>query len=165
MSDLEFHIYKVPSPFGDWLAAFDQEQLIYLGNYNLGKKLVEGDLAQLFKKHYGFDVGPFTPAPWTKGDFWKKKPTVKLLGTDFQKKVWKELGKIPHGKTWTYTQLAEKVATASAVRAVASAVAKNPVSYWVPCHRVIGKNTNILKYHWGCDTKKSLLIAEGSLKS
>lgn len=165
MGDLEFRIYKVPSEFGDWLAAFEGKDLIFLGNYNLGKKLVEGDLAEFFHKNYHFHVGSFTPVKWSKGNFWQTKHNIKLQGTEFQVRVWLELLKIPMGKTWTYSELAKKLRKPSAVRAVASAIAQNPISYWIPCHRVVGKNTNKLKYHWGPETKKHLLTAEGALNS
>ncbi|WP_347358804.1 methylated-DNA--[protein]-cysteine S-methyltransferase [Bdellovibrio sp.] len=163
MADLEFHIYKVPSEYGEWLAAFDQDELIFLGSYNAGKKLVEGDLADFFKTHYGFKVGPFVPAKWNQGNFWTQKHKIKLQGTEFQMKVWLELLKIPAGKTVTYSELAKKLRRPSAVRAVASAVGKNPISYWIPCHRVVGKNGNTLKYHWGPEVKEYLLKVEAAL--
>lgn len=163
MGDLEFYIYKVPSDFGNWLAAFENDELIFLGSYNMGKKLVEDDLSDFFHTHYHFHVGSFTPAKWSKGNFWNKKHKIKLQGTEFQMKVWLELIKIPRGKTSTYSELAKKIRKPSAVRAVASAVAKNPISYWIPCHRVVGKNSKLLKYHWGPQLKKDLLMAEGAL--
>lgn len=161
MGDLEFHIYKVPSQFGQWLAAFEGDELIFLGNYNIGKKALHAELEDFFHSNYHFHVGSFTPALWSKGNFWKKKLKIKLQGTEFQMKVWLELIKIPSGKAYTYSELAKKIRKPSAVRAVASAVAKNPVAYWIPCHRVIGKNSNILKYHWGSELKKELLLSEG----
>lgn len=166
MADLEFHIFKVPSQFGDWLAAFEGDEMIFLGNYSAGKQLVESDLAKLFEDNYHFHVGKFTPAKWNKGNFWKAKHKIKLQGTEFQMKVWLQLLKIPHGKTISYSELAKKVRQPSAVRAVASAVAKNPVAFYVPCHRVVGKGTTAsskLKYHWGSELKRSLLTSEGAL--
>ena len=163
MGDLEFNVYKVSSEFGDWLAAFDKDELIFLGSYNAGKKLVEGDLAEFFHTHYHFHVGSFTPAKWTKGNFWNKKHKIKLQGTEFQVKVWLEILKVPFGKTITYSELAKKIRKPTAGRAVASAVGQNPISYWIPCHRIVGKNKNVLKYHWGPETKKSLLTFEGVL--
>lgn len=163
MGDLLFKIFKVSSPIGDWLAAFDNDELIFLGSYEGGKKLVEGDLAKHFKTHYGFNVGSFTAAKWTKGNFWKQKHKIKLQGTDFQVKVWLELLKIPRGKTLTYSQLASKIRKPSAVRAVSTAIGKNPICYYIPCHRVMGKGASKLKYHYGPAVKKSLLVAEGAL--
>ncbi|AFY00089.1 methylated-DNA--[protein]-cysteine S-methyltransferase [Bdellovibrio bacteriovorus] len=163
MTDLEFKIFKVPSEFGEWLAAFEDDQLIFLGSYNAGKKLVEGDLASLIEKFYSVRIGSFQPAKWNNGNFWTTQHQIKLQGTEFQMKVWLELLKIPAGKTVTYSELAKKLRKGSAVRAVATAVGKNPISYWIPCHRVVGKGSNLLKYHWGPEVKEYLLIKEGVL--
>ncbi len=163
MADLEFNIFKVSSEFGDWLAAFEGKELIFLGSYSAGKKLAEDELAELFKINYHFEVGKFTPAKWTKGNFWKAKHKIKLEGTEFQMKVWLELIKIPKGKTLTYSEVAKKIRKPSSYRAVASAVAKNPVAFYIPCHRVVGKGTTAgsrLKYHWGSDLKRKLLASE-----
>jgi AraC family transcriptional regulator of adaptative response/methylated-DNA-[protein]-cysteine methyltransferase len=161
MADLNFYLYKVPSKHGDWLAVFEGEELVFLNSYAPGKKAVEKDLADYFHKHYHFHVGDFETVKWTKGDFWKKKHRLKLQGSEFQKKVWAELLKIPQGKTVTYSDLAKKLKMPTAIRAVATAVAKNPVCFHVPCHRVIGKNRNVLKYHGGPELKRSLLTEEG----
>jgi len=164
MGDLEFYIYKVRSEAGDWLAAFENDEMIFLGSYNSGKKAVEQELAEYFHKHYHFHVGSFQTAKWTKGNFWKKKHKLKLQGTEFQMKVWLELIKIPHGQTVTYSDVAKKIKKPKAVRAVATAIGQNPICVWVPCHRVIGKGGNMYKYHWGPEAKKGLLQAEGLLK-
>jgi methylated-DNA-[protein]-cysteine S-methyltransferase/AraC family transcriptional regulator of adaptative response/methylated-DNA-[protein]-cysteine methyltransferase len=161
MADLIFYLYTVPSKLGNWLAVFEGPDLIFLNSYNPGKKAVEKDLADYLHKHYHFHIGSFQTVKWTKGDFWKKKHPLKLHGSEFQKKVWHELLKVPAGKTLTYSELAKRLKMPTATRSVASAVAKNPVCVWVPCHRVIGKNRNILKYHGGPEIKKGLLTAEG----
>jgi AraC family transcriptional regulator of adaptative response/methylated-DNA-[protein]-cysteine methyltransferase len=163
MSDLEFNIYKVNSDVGDWLAAFEGKELIFLGSYCAGKKQVEQDLAELFELNYHFKVGKFTPAKWTKGSFFKAKHKIKIQGTEFQMKVWLELLKIPRGKTLTYSEIAKKLRKPSAFRAVASAVAKNPVAFYIPCHRVVGKTqtkASRLQYRWGADLKETLLLLE-----
>lgn len=165
MADLVFNVYKVSSPVGEWLAAFEDKELIFLGSYDLGKKLVEDSLADFFHTHYGFHLGKFQAAKWTKGNFWKQKHKIKLQGTEFQVKVWLELLKIPRGKTLTYSQVATKVRKPTGVRAVASAVAKNPICYYIPCHRVVGKGASKLKYHWGPQIKKSLLVSEGAMSA
>lgn len=163
MGDLEFRLYKVSSAAGDWLAVFDTDHLIYFGSYSLGKTFLTEELNSFFLKNYNFHLGSFTPMKWTKGDFWKAKHKVKLQGTELQTRVWAALQKVPRGSTLTYSELAQKVKKPLAVRAVASAVASNPVCYWIPCHRVVGKNSKTLKYHWGSDLKKELLTQEGSL--
>ena len=85
-------------------------------------------------------------------------------GTDFQKKVWKELQKIPHGKTLSYLELSKKLGDAKAIRAVASANGKNPLWVVVPCHRVIGSDGSLTGYAGGLWRKKWLLEHEGVLK-
>jgi AraC family transcriptional regulator of adaptative response/methylated-DNA-[protein]-cysteine methyltransferase len=161
MGELEFLVYKISSDFGDWLAAFEGEELIFLGHYGIGKKKLHQELGDFFHTHYHFQVGSFSPAKWSKGTFWNHKHKIKLHGTDFQMKVWLQLLKIPRGQTCTYSELAIKIRKPSAVRAVASAVAKNPVAFYIPCHRVRHKNSSLLAYHWGGELKKLLLTAEG----
>lgn len=88
--------------------------------------------------------------------------TYDLQGTDFQKKVWKTLLKIPYGKTFSYRDLAEKVGSPKAYRAVGSANGKNPVCLFIPCHRVIASNGSLGGYsgRGGLKTKKFLLTLE-----
>lgn len=81
-------------------------------------------------------------------------------GTDFQKKVWRELQKIPYGKTVSYRQIAEKLGV-RAYRAVGNANGKNPLCIIVPCHRVIASNGGIGGYSGGLSMKKKLLALEG----
>ena len=81
-------------------------------------------------------------------------------GTDFQKKVWTALEKIPFGKTCSYEDIAIAVGSPKAVRAVGLANGKNPHWIVVPCHRVIGKNKQLTGYAGGLDRKKWLLEHE-----
>ena len=85
-----------------------------------------------------------------------------LQGTDFQKRVWAELMKIPFGKTISYKELALKLGNIKAIRAVAAANGANPVSIIVPCHRVIGSDGSHTGYAWGLWRKKWLLEHESS---
>jgi len=88
---------------------------------------------------------------------------VKLIGTEFQKKVWQRLTKIPYGKTTSYLELANNISNTKAVRAVANANGANAISIIVPCHRVIGKNGALAGYAGGVATKKNLLKLEQNL--
>ena len=97
---------------------------------------------------------------WKKGFTTLSVPVV-LYGTDFQLKVWKQLLKIKSGATTTYGEIAKKVGSPAAVRAVGSAVGKNTVSVLVPCHRVINKTGSRINYAWGAKIKTALLKAEG----
>ena len=80
-----------------------------------------------------------------------------LKGTNFQVNVWRALLSIPPGAVVSYEDLAAYVGRPDATRAVAGAVARNPISYLVPCHRVIRKSGNTNKYRWGATRKRALL--------
>ena len=86
-----------------------------------------------------------------------------LKGTTFQKKVWREIIKIPKGKVLTYKELAKKVGQPRAVRAVANAVGANPVTITIPCHRVVRSDGALGGYSGkgGVKTKRALLLKEG----
>ena len=81
-------------------------------------------------------------------------------GTDFQQKVWKALLEIPFGKTISYLELSKKIGDVKAIRAVASANAKNPIWIAIPCHRVIGTDGSLTGYAGGLWRKKWLLEHE-----
>ncbi len=83
-----------------------------------------------------------------------------VRATAFQQRVWKALQQIPRGETRSYSELARELGQPTAVRAVASAIASNPVAIAVPCHRVIGKDGSLTGYRWGVDRKRKLLAAE-----
>jgi methylated-DNA-[protein]-cysteine S-methyltransferase len=83
-----------------------------------------------------------------------------LQGTDFQKRVWSELLKIPFGKTISYKELSIRLGNIKAIRAVAAANGANPVSIIVPCHRVIGSDGSMTGYAGGLWRKKWLLEFE-----
>lgn len=86
---------------------------------------------------------------------------LNLSGTPFQKKVWAELSRIPHGSTISYAELAARVGNPAASRAVGSANGKNPVWLVVPCHRVIAADGTLGGYGGGLDRKAWLLKHEG----
>ena len=85
-----------------------------------------------------------------------------LSGTDLQKQVWAQLLKISYGKTISYSQLALKTSYQKAIRAVATAIGKNPIGIVVPCHRVIAKDGSLGGYAWGIKMKAKLLDIEVS---
>ena len=82
---------------------------------------------------------------------------VVLIGTDFEVRVWETLLKIPMGKAVSYSDIANNIKAPKASRAVGAAVGKNPVSFVVPCHRVIGKSGDLTGYHWGLTRKRAML--------
>ena len=85
-------------------------------------------------------------------------------GTDFQKRVWNELAKIPYGKTVSYLELSKKLGDVKAIRAVANANGKNPIWIVIPCHRVIGTDGSLTGYAGGLHRKKWLLEHESPYK-
>lgn len=88
-----------------------------------------------------------------------------LVGTDFQKKVWRALQEIPYGKTMSYLELSEKLGDTKAIRAVATANGANAISIINPCHRIIGKDGKLVGYAGGLKSKEGLLKLEGALKT
>ena len=88
--------------------------------------------------------------------------TLLLQGTNFQIKVWEALLKIPMGSVVPYEDLAARVCSERAARAVGGAVGKNPIAFLIPCHRVIRKAGGIGGYHWGMARKKAILAWEAA---
>lgn len=84
-------------------------------------------------------------------------------GTEFQRQVWQALRQIPYGTTITYGQLAQMVGRPSAARAVGQANGRNPISIFIPCHRVVGAAGVLRGYAGGIEQKKKLLHLEGAL--
>src|SRR6202521_93224 len=82
---------------------------------------------------------------------------VVLIGTDFEVRVWETLLKIPMGRAVCYSDIATRIKSPKASRAVGAAVGKNPVSFVVPCHRALGKSGALTGYHWGITRKQAML--------
>ncbi|RZL25759.1 MAG: methylated-DNA--[protein]-cysteine S-methyltransferase [Rhodococcus sp. (in: high G+C Gram-positive bacteria)] len=81
-------------------------------------------------------------------------------GTEFQQRVWDALRTIPYGQTWSYMDLAQTLGNPLAIRAVAAANGKNPISIIVPCHRVVGSDGSLTGFAGGLDRKRFLLEQE-----
>jgi AraC family transcriptional regulator of adaptative response/methylated-DNA-[protein]-cysteine methyltransferase len=82
---------------------------------------------------------------------------VLLIGTDFEVRVWETLLKIPMGRAVCYSDIASKIDSPKASRAVGAAVGKNPISFVVPCHRALGKSGALTGYHWGITRKQAMI--------
>jgi AraC family transcriptional regulator of adaptative response/methylated-DNA-[protein]-cysteine methyltransferase len=96
---------------------------------------------------------------------WKPEQPLRvvLIGTDFEVRVWEKLLTIPVGKLTTYSDIAARTGKPKAARAVGAAVGKNPISFVVPCHRVVGKNGDVTGYHWGLTRKRAMLGWEAGI--
>ncbi len=95
----------------------------------------------------------FEPRLWQR----ERPLRVVMIGTDFEVRVWETLLKVPMGRATTYSDIAAHVCAPKAARAVGAAVGKNPISFVVPCHRVIGKGGDLTGYHWGLTRKRAML--------
>ena len=86
---------------------------------------------------------------------------VRLMGTEFQKKVWAALAEIPYGETRSYSELAAAAGSPKAARAAGMACHSNPIPIFIPCHRVVGKSGKLTGYAGGLELKAALLKLEG----
>jgi methylated-DNA-[protein]-cysteine S-methyltransferase len=94
------------------------------------------------------------------GELKEFKVTMRLEGTEFQRRVWNALCDIPYGETESYGQLAARIGQPTASRAVGLANGRNPIALIVPCHRVIGASGTLVGYGGGLDRKQKLLALE-----
>ena len=85
-------------------------------------------------------------------------------GTDFQRRVWKEIARIPYAATITYAELARRSGAAGSARAAGSATGRNPLAIVVPCHRVLGADGALTGYAGGLERKAKLLAREGAIE-
>jgi methylated-DNA-[protein]-cysteine S-methyltransferase len=85
---------------------------------------------------------------------------LRLAGTDFQQRVWREISLIPYGETISYSDLASRAGAPQAIRAAGTNTGRNPVSIIIPCHRVVGKNGTMRGFAGGLERKRRLLELE-----
>ncbi|MEM9795163.1 MAG: bifunctional helix-turn-helix domain-containing protein/methylated-DNA--[protein]-cysteine S-methyltransferase [Pseudomonadota bacterium] len=89
-----------------------------------------------------------------------RQARLHLIGAPFQIKVWEALMRIPSGHVTTYSEIAGAIGHPKAVRAVGTAVGRNPISYLIPCHRALRKSGGLGGYHWGLPVKRAMLAWE-----
>ena len=149
------------SPFGECLAGATDHGLCWLSFVNAGGR--RAALAALRAHWHGaviVDEGRAV-ASAMKQVFGRTRRTeplpLFLKGTNFQVKVWEGLLRVPAGTLTTYQDLARRIDEPRAVRAVGTAVAHNPISYVIPCHRVIRASGQFGEYRWGADRKQAIL--------
>ena len=88
---------------------------------------------------------------------------VILIGTDFEVRVWETLLKVPFASATSYSDVARRIDRPGAARAVGAAVGRNPISFVVPCHRVLGRSGGLTGYHWGLTRKRAILGWEAGI--
>ena len=158
--DVFYHL--LPSPVGGLLLVSDGEALtgLFMSDHKGGPapqpawRRDEGPFAQVCEQLTEYFAGNL------------QEFDVRLApeGTEFQKKVWQELGRIPFGSSISYGQLAQRIGQPAASRAVGRANGQNPISIIVPCHRVIGANGTLTGYGGGIERKKWLLEHEARVR-
>ncbi|MFL4990974.1 MAG: methylated-DNA--[protein]-cysteine S-methyltransferase [Microvirga sp.] len=152
-----------PSPFGEAVLIATDRGLAGLGFVDDGdRQAALSDLTRRWPKaEYVEDEAAtaplarriFNPSQWQA----EQPLRVVLIGTDFEVRVWQTLLRIPRDRATTYSDIARHIGNPSACRAVGAAVGKNPVSFVVPCHRVLGRSGALTGYHWGLTRKQAIL--------
>ncbi|HAM32066.1 MAG: 6-O-methylguanine DNA methyltransferase [Deltaproteobacteria bacterium GWB2_65_81] len=157
-----------PSPFGDCLLAITDKGICALA-FLAGRRA--GEAVEELRTRWGnanlvLDPGPakavagriFVPSRWGGA------PPLNVIvkGTNFQVKVWEALVRIPPGRAASYEEIAARIDAPGAVRAVGNALARNPVAFLIPCHRVIRKTGAFGEYRWGAARKKAILAWEAA---
>ena len=156
------------SPFGECLLSVTERGICGLGFIGAGghAQIFRGFRSRWPEAHW--EENPRLTQPYISRIFGGEKRngnrpiTLVLHGTNFQIKVWEALLKIPMGSVIPYEDLATRVCSARAARAVGGAVGKNPIAFLIPCHRVIRKAGGIGGYHWGAARKKAMLVWEAA---
>ncbi|MCP4657821.1 MAG: methylated-DNA--[protein]-cysteine S-methyltransferase [bacterium] len=165
---MNYYVERIETPFGGLAVAVDQDARLIRIDF------VDADGGSKTERALGADgdrllVEPSRTAAAAcqlREYFAGKRRRFDLdtepRGSDFQKAVWGELLRIPYGGTRSYSELAGAVGRPGAARAVGRAVATNPISIVVPCHRVVGSDGSLTGYAGGLDFKQGLLALEGS---
>jgi AraC family transcriptional regulator of adaptative response/methylated-DNA-[protein]-cysteine methyltransferase len=152
-----------PSPFGKALVMTTDRGLAGLAFAEEGEEMSAlADMMRRWPKaRYVEDASATAPLARRVFDPRQWRPEtplrVVLIGSDFEVRVWETLLKVPLGAATSYSAVARHLDRPTAARAVGAAVGKNPISFVVPCHRVLGKSGGLTGYHWGLTRKRAIL--------
>jgi len=152
--------FSIPTPYGSFVASYSENGLAGL-NFPNGKTVHEGERKNIPAQIRGWHR---TTETALKNYFAGKTvtlPPLDIEGTEFQKSVWREMLKIPRGKTKSYSDIAKAIGRPKAVRAVGGACGANHVPVLIPCHRVLAANNEIGGFSSGLGWKCKLLELEG----
>ena len=148
-----------PSPFGECLLALSGRGICFLAFVKKDRSTALKQLMETWPNAQLSEL-PSRTAPVVDRIFSQDPAApipVHLRGTNFQIKVWEALMRLPPGELTTYQALAEQVRSPEAARAVGNAVARNPLAYLIPCHRVLQKTGHFGNYRYGSSRKKAIL--------
>ncbi|GGO54763.1 AraC family transcriptional regulator, regulatory protein of adaptative response / methylated-DNA-[protein]-cysteine methyltransferase [Roseovarius pacificus] len=151
------------SPFGEVLAMGTDKGLCGLAFAGeCGRDAAWEDMTGRWPEA-DFTENPDAIAPWVDAAFaGKGQAALHMIGAPFQIKVWEALLRIPTGHVTTYSDIARAIGNPNAVRAVGTAVGRNPVSFLIPCHRALRKSGGLGGYHWGLPVKRAILAWESA---
>lgn len=158
-----------PSPFGDALVMINDRGLMGLAfadadDYRSALTDMMGRWPNADYQENSAATVPYARRIFSTDEWQADQPLrIVLIGTDFEIRVWEMLLRIPLGKLTSYSNLATALDQPKAARAVGGAVGRNPISFVVPCHRVVGKSGAITGYHWGINRKRALLGWEAGI--
>ncbi len=155
----------IDSPFGNLAIAASKTGICYLGFADSETETREELKKRFPSAAYEKKDHPYlhlTAQYFTTGLQPHGMIDLHLKATDFQFKVWQSLSRIPLSDVTTYSAIAEDIGTPRAVRAVGTAIGRNPISVLIPCHRVIRQNGDLGGYYWGLPRKKAILKWEKS---
>ena len=152
-----------PSPFGEAIIVATPRGLAGLGFVDGGDRAVALDDMRRRWPRANFVADDAVTAPLAARafdpDLWRPEQPLRIvmIGTDFEVRVWEALLKVPMGRATTYSDLARHLGKPKAARAVGGAVGRNPISFVVPCHRVLGRSGALTGYHWGLARKQAII--------
>ena len=151
------------SPFGEVIATGTSRGLCGMGfTEDCGRDHALKDLTSRWP-HATYREEPEAIRPWVEAAFGQGgEAKLHLIGAPFQIKVWEALLQIPSGHVTTYSEIARVIDRPKAVRAVGTAVGRNPISWLIPCHRALRKSGGLGGYHWGLPVKRAMLAYESA---
>lgn len=153
------------SPFGPAIVMGTDKGICGMGfAAEMGAEPAFEDLLRRWPKAT-FTEDPTALRPWVLAAFGTDgmgKTPLHLIGAPFQIKVWEALMRIPTGHVTTYSEIAGTIGHAKAVRAVGTAVGRNPISFLIPCHRALRRDGSLGGYHWGLPVKRAILAWESA---
>ena len=151
------------SPFGEALAMGTERGLCGLAfTAETGRDAAMADMRARWPAAR-FEEAPEEIAPRVAAAFsGRGEAALHVIGGPFQIKVWEALLAIPSGQVTTYSEIARAIGRPRAVRAVGTAVGRNPLAYLIPCHRALRKSGGLGGYHWGLPVKRAMLARESA---
>lgn len=164
---LDFALGHAPTPFGTGVFLVAPRGLSALAFADLGLEAeAEADLQARFPaaRFVRDDAKAVDFAQRIFGDEGSRPIPLVLYGTPWRRQVWRALLAIPPGKTTSYGEIARDVCSVKASRAVGAAVGANPVSWLIPCHRVLASDGRLNGYHWGLERKRAMLAYEAATR-